>query len=178
MDQAIAARHALFENRPPAPVFPSLALCLGGALGWGLTMAAIACLSLLLEGRADNFHLTAILLIYLSGGLLAWPVALPLARFLTRRRAVETRFAAHFALLTLGTVAVTAFLFAMDYRLFYARWHEPVGTRIWMYQFVFTTAGAVYQFLVMGLRLYLPLGLPLVTAVSLWLARAVSPSMR
>ena len=46
----------------------------------------------------------------------------------------------------------------MDYRLFYARWHAPFGTRTWVYQFTFTSASAVYQFIVMGIRLYLPLG--------------------
>jgi hypothetical protein len=66
----------------------------------------------------------------------------------------------------------------MDYRLFYAQWHRPFGTRIWAYQFIFTSAGAVYQFLVMGLRLYLPVGLPILAGTSLWLARSMPPYMR
>lgn len=155
------------------PIFPSLALCLGGAVAWGLLMVACAFLSLHMEGRDANFHLEKLLLIYFAGGFGAWMIALPLARLLTRRRGTETRFAAHFALLSLGTVALTAFFFAMDYRLFYARWHQPFGTRVWAFQFVFTSAGAVYQFLVMGLRLYLPVGLPILVGASLWLARAM-----
>nr|WP_314093943.1 hypothetical protein [uncultured Shinella sp.] len=158
------------------PIFPSLALCLGGAVAWGLLMVACAFLSLHMEGRDANFHLEKLLLIYFAGGLCAWLIALPLARFLTRRRGTETRFAAHFALLSLATVALTAFWFAMDYRLFYARWHQPFGTRIWVYQFLFTSAGATYQFLVMGLRLYLPVGLPVLAGASLWLARAMPRS--
>ncbi len=155
------------------PIFPSIALCLGGALAWGLLMVVCAFLSLHMEGRDANFHLEKLLLIYFTGGFCAWVIALPLARLLTRRRGTETRFAAHFALLSLGTVALTAFFFAMDYRLFYARWHQPFGTRVWAFQFVFTSAGAVYQFLVMGLRLYLPVGLPILVGASLWLARAM-----
>lgn len=162
----------------PAPVLPALPVLFGGAVGWGLLMAASAFLALAMDGRAQNFHLDRILAIYFAGGLFAWPIALPLARLFTRRKAIETRFAANFTLLSLGTIALTAFLFAMDYRLFYAQWHQPAGTRIWVYQFVFTSAGAVYQFLVMGLRLYLPVGLLLVAAASLWLARSVPPSMR
>nr|WP_286157210.1 hypothetical protein [Sinorhizobium sp. RAC02] len=131
-----------------------------------------------MQGRAQTFHLAMILLIFFAGGVLAWIVVLPMARLLTRRRSAETRFAAHFALLSLGTVVATAFLFAMDYRLFYAQWHQPFGTRIWAYQFVFTSAGAVYQFLVMGLRLYLPVGLPILAGASLWLARSMPPYMR
>lgn len=164
-----AGRDAPFGNGT-APVFPSLALCLGGAFVWGLLMTACAFLSLHMEGRDENFHLEKLLLIYFVGGLFAWPIALPLARLLTRRRRTETRFAAHFVLLSLGTIAMTAFFFAMEYRLFYAQWHQPFGTRIWVFQFVFTSIGAAYQFLVMGLRLYLPVGLPLLAGASLWLA--------
>ncbi|HSX72922.1 MAG TPA: hypothetical protein VLG73_01880 [Shinella sp.] len=159
--------------RPSTPVLPSLPVYLFGALGWGVLMAAGAFLSLKLQGRAENFQLARILMIYFAGGLAAWPIALPLARALTRRRPFETRFAAHFALLSLGTIAVTAFFFALDYRLFYAQWHHPPGTRIWLYQLVFTIAGAGYQFLVMGLSLYLPVGLPVVAGASLWLSRSI-----
>ncbi|MDC7262054.1 hypothetical protein K0P03_08460 [Shinella sp. HY16] len=158
--------------KPSAPIFPPLPVLLGGALGWGALMAAGAFVSLTLQGRAENFQLLRILAIYFAGGLAAWPIALPVARVLTRHRPCETRFAAHFALLSLGTIAVTAFFFALDYRLFYAQWHHPPGTRIWLYQFVFTIAGAVYQFLVMGLSLYLPVGLPVVAGASLWLSRS------
>lgn len=136
-------------------------------------MAACAYVSLVMHGRAQSFHLTRILLIYWAGGAAAWLVALPLARLTARRRSVETRFAAHFALLSLGTVLCTAFVFAMDYRVFYAQWHQPFGTRIWMFQFLFTSAGATYQFLVMGLGLYLPAGLPVLAGASLWLAKSM-----
>ncbi len=141
-------------------------------------MAACTCLSLALQGRAETFHLAQILAVYWAGGAGAWLVALPLARLAARRRGMETRFAAYFALLGLGTVLCTAFVFALDYRVFYAQWHHPFGTRIWLFQLLFTSAGAAYQFLVMGLRLYLPAGLPVLAGASLWLARAMPPSMR
>lgn len=167
---------AVFDDGP-APIVPPLSLYLGGAFGWGLLMAACAFVSLVMHGRWQTFHLEKLLAIYFAGGLAAWPIVLPVARFLTRRRTVETRFAAHFALLSLGTIAITAFLFAMDYRLFYAQWHQPFGTRIWLYQFVFTLLGAAYQFVVMGLGLYLPVGLPILAGASLWLARAMPSYM-
>lgn len=157
----------------PTPVFPSLRLYLGGALVWGLLMTTCALASLFMHERWQTFHLQKLLLLYFAGGVAAWPFVLPLARLLTRRRAAETRFAAHFVLLGVGTIAMTAFLFAMQYRLFYAQWHQPFGTRIWAYQFVFTSAGAVYQFAVMGLSLYLPVGLPLLAGASLWLAKTM-----
>lgn len=160
-------------RRRLAPVVPALPVLLGGALLWGLLMAACAFLSLVMEDRWQSSHLQKLLLIYFTGGLFAWPIVLPLSRLLARHRTVETRFAAYFALLSLGTIAMTVFLFAMDYRQFYAQWHQPFGTRIWLLQFIFTSAGATYQFLVMGLRLYLPVGLPVLAGVSLWLATSM-----
>ena len=168
----IADGGAVLRERPAAPL-PSLPLFLGGAAGWGLLMAACALLSLWAQGRSQSFHLEKILAVYCIGGFCAWLCALPVARVFTRHRSVETRFAAHFVLLSLGTVALTAFVFAMDYRLFYAQWHQPFGTRIWLLQFVFTAAGAAYQFLVMGLGLYLPAGLPVLAGASLWLAKSM-----
>jgi hypothetical protein len=168
--------NAVFD-KGPASVFPAPFLYIGGAVGWGLLMAACAFASLVIHGRWQSFHLDTVLMIYFAGGLAAWPIALPVARAISRRRSGETRFAAHFTLLSLGTIAMTAFLFAMDYRQFYSQWHAPFGTRIWAYQFVFTTAGAAYQFLVMGLRLYLPVGLPVLAGASLWLSRSMPPYM-
>lgn len=150
---------------------PSPAELLGGAVLWGLLMALSALFALYLLNRMETSHLHVLALLYFSGGLLAWLACLPLARFLAHGRAVETRFAACFLTLTCGTILVTAFIFAMDYRLFYARWHQPFGTRIWALQFLFTSAAAAYQFLVMGVRLFLPLGFVFLMAASLYLSR-------
>lgn len=131
----------------------------GGALVWGAAMALSALLSLGLDNRLETYHLPAILLLYFLGGLFGWLLMLPLIRRLGAGRPAESRFAAALLFLTLGTVLSTALLFALQYRLFYARWHEAFGTRIWAFQFAFTSASAVYQFAVLGLRLFLPFGL-------------------
>lgn len=162
----------VFQNGPRS-ILPPLPVLLGGAVLWGLLMAACAFLSLVLEDRWQSFHLQRLLSIYFAGGLLAWPASLPLARLLARHCRLETRFAAHFALLSVGTIGMTILVFALDYRQFYAQWHQPFGTRIWLLQLLFTSAGATYQFLVMGLRLYLPVGLPVLAGVSLWLAKSM-----
>lgn len=44
---------------------------------------------------------------------------------------------------------------------------EPFGTVIWFFQFAFTSASAVYQFAVLGVRHYLPFGLILLIAASI-----------
>lgn len=140
---------------------------------WGLLMALSVCGTLILHGRFDP-HLPAILLLYGAGGLIAFPFSILAAEFtlrLRRARRSDTRFAAHFLCLTLLTIAATALLFALQYRLFFAQWH---GTRFsygWTLHFLFTTASAVYQFIAIGIRLYLPFGLPMLLGMSLYLAR-------
>ena len=150
-----------------------------GAILWGILMSAAAFGALYLQNRAETSRLAAVLVLYLCGGVLAWPFALSLARFGAEGRRADARFAAYFFFLTVFTIAATAFLFAMQYRQFYERWHAPFGTRIWIYQFVITGANSVYQFVVMGVRLFVPFGAVVLAATSLWLARPrSSPSAR
>lgn len=134
-------------------------------------MAMSALFALYLRNRLLTSHLPALTLVYFLGGLFAWPCALPWARFFAHRRSIETRFAAYFLMLSLTTVLMTAFIFAMDYRLFYSRWHAPFGTLVWAFQFAFTGASAVYQFAVMGIDLFLPVGFAWLAATSFYLAR-------
>jgi hypothetical protein len=157
----------------PVRLIPPLLRLLAGAVGWGTLMALSAVLSLHMRNRLETFHLGELTLLFFAGGVLPWPFIVLAARFLVRDGRIETRFAACFALLALGTIAMTAFLFAMDYRHFYAQWHQPLLTWMGLKQFVGTSASAVYQFTVMGLGLYLPVGLPVLAAVSLWLAKAM-----
>jgi hypothetical protein len=139
---------------------------------WGAMMAASAWTALWLHGRSAMGQWSMILALFFAGGLLAFPVSVFLSRLLSSGRRAETRFAGTLLCLTLLTIGATAVLFALQYRLFYARWHAPFGTRIWLYQFTFTSAGALYQFIVMGVRLYLPVGVAALLAMSVWLVRA------
>jgi hypothetical protein len=142
-----------------------------GSLVWGAMMALSALLALGLRNGLQTDSLSELLAVYGLGGLFAWPFMIPLARVLAFGRAIETRFAAFFLALSVGTMAMTAFLFAMDYRIFYSRWHAPFGSEIWVFQFLFTGASAVYQFAVLGSRLFMPLGLLFLAATSLYLAK-------
>lgn len=137
---------------------------------WGLLMVVSALIALLLREGGATFQLTKILALYFAGGVIAWPFSILIGRFFALGRSVETRFAAYFLCFTVLTITATAFLFALDYRLFFQQWHAPFGTRIWIYQFVYTSASASYQFVVMGVRLYLPFGLAALVVASLWLA--------
>jgi hypothetical protein len=150
---------------------PTLWEILIGAPCWGLAMALSAWLALWLGENDATFQLKSILALYASGGLLAWPPSLFTARYAAHGRTAETRFAAFLLCLVAGTIGATALLFALDYRIFYAQWHAMAGTRTWFFQLVFTSLGAIYQFLVLGVRLYLPLGIFALVMASLVLAR-------
>ncbi|GES48581.1 hypothetical protein Rhsp01_01260 [Rhizobium sp. NBRC 114257] len=142
-----------------------------GAIGWGSVMAVSALAALYVRNGLLTSHLGALTLVYFFGGALSWPVLVPLTQRFARQRPTSARFAAFFLALSIGTAAMTALLFAMDYRWFYSRWHAPFGSLIWIFQFLFTGASAVYQFAVLGLTLFLPFGLLCLTAVSAYLAR-------
>lgn len=150
---------------------PSLYGALVGGLGWGLAMTLSAQFALWLAIRLDTFHLLQLSILFFAGGLVAWPLALFCIRFCALGRRSEVWFAASVLFLSVGTVAVTATMFALEYRIYYAQWHGDALTRLWLIQFVFTTAAAVYQFAVMGLRLYLPLGAVVLFATALMIAR-------
>lgn len=151
--------------------WPPLNYLLLGALIWGALMALSGFASLYLSTGLATFNTASIILLFFFGGLIGWFSALPFASFAALDHRPETRFCSFFLFLTIATIASTAFLFAMNYRIYYAQWHAPFATKTWVFQFVFTTAGAVYQFAVIGMRHYFPLGLIFLTAASLLLAK-------
>ena len=160
--------------RPPSRLrfaVPSARAALVGAILWGLAMTLSAQLALWIAIRLDTWHLLALSLLFFAGGAIAWPLALFAIRFCSYRRNPEVWFAASVLFLSCGTIAVTAALFALQYRIYYAQWHGGVLTKLWIIQFVYTTAAAVYQFAVMGVRLYLPLGAVILFGTALMIAR-------
>lgn len=109
--------------------------------------------------------------LFALGALLAFPVALYIARLLAGKRGPEVRFAACFVALIMATVTVTALVFAFDYRGYYAEWHDnEVSVRL-AFEITFTTLSAMYQFAVLGVRLYVPIGFAALLLASLWFAR-------
>lgn len=154
--------------RSPLPFRQIMAL---GAPLWGLAMVASLVVWQWHANRLTSFHLPALCGFFFAGGMLGWLVSLPIARAISRKRRDEYRLAACFLGLTLGTTGFTALLIAIQYRSFYARWHDPFLTVTWCIQFVTTLLGSIYQFLVLGLPNYLPVALPLVLIVSFALAK-------
>ncbi len=158
-----------------APHRPGLSLRAGavacGAVLWAVAMAASGAISVWRLDWQDEAALARVALLFFLGGVLAYPPAVLAARVLTRDRPPETRFSAMLVGLAAGTIGATALLFGLFYRVYYSHWHGEAFTIVWIFQFAFTVAAAVYHFLVLGLRMYLPVGLPALFAFSLWQAR-------
>lgn len=147
---------------------PSPAGTLAGTLFWGAAMGGSAYLDV--AHRADHAGILAIALLFAAGGALAFPVAFFLTRLAARPFGAAGRLAACFILLGLGTAGATALVFAAQYRIHYAASHADAFSHVWALQLFFTLLAALYQFAVVGLRLYVPYGLLALAAFSLWFA--------
>jgi hypothetical protein len=94
-----------------------------------------------------------------------------LARLVAPGGRPESAFAAAFVCLLVATLGFTGGLFALQYRAYYAEWHASAFTLAWAFQFVFTVLVALYQFVVLGIRLYFPLGFIALVIAGVWFAR-------
>jgi hypothetical protein len=119
-------------------------------------MGASALANLLLDDWETPAKIRFVSLLYAAGGALAFPVGLFLARLVSLGRHWQVALAAAFVCLLATTIGLTGGLFALQYRSYYAQWHEPALTIAWSIQFVHTVATAFYQFIVLGIRLISP----------------------
>ncbi len=146
---------------------PPLSTACFGSLAWAAAMAASAVFSLWLADRLGAPSLPAIAILFAIGGLAAFVPAMTLANLLGRKRG-ERRFAATFFSLSVATIGITAMLYALHFRYYFSQWHADPFTVRWAFEFAFTIAAALYQFAVLGMRLYFPLGLIALFAFSFW----------
>ena len=139
---------------------------------WPLAVMACLAVDILWQFRAFPPTYRSILLVG-AGGALATSVTAALFMARLRRKLCQApqRMAAFMLLLGGFGFAVSAGLFAVGTLSGSTEWQDPGLTRIWLVQIIFTFAGSLYQFLVSGLRLYLPLGLVALIAFSATLAR-------
>jgi len=152
---------ALRQALPP-PV-----TALSGTVLWGALMGFNALVFFWRLEWPTGPRVVTLTAIFALGGALAFPLGHTLQALLVRNTRSETRFAAAFIAFTLATLGFTAAIYAIQYRAYYAQWHGSFLSPEWAIQFVFTTAGALYQFAVLGLRVYFPWGLAALFALSL-----------
>lgn len=169
------------EENPPATgrgfvarirrSLPSTAETFAGSSIWAAAMAASAFAAILMQDWETTAKIRSVAVLYALGGALSFPVGLFAARLLARGRSGEVAFAAAFLAFAAATVSITGLIFAFDYRTYYAEWHADTGSITWIFQLVFTTLAALYQFAVLGVRLLFPIGFVALFAVSIWFAR-------
>jgi hypothetical protein len=135
-----------------------------------MTMGASSAVRLWLREWATPSALWAVVALFAAGGALAFPVGLYLARLVAPRRR-EGRFAATFLAFAVATLGLTSGLYVLVYRTYYATWHADAFSVTWIYQQVFTTAGALAQFAGLGLRLYFPVGFVALLVAAWWFSR-------
>lgn len=150
----------------PAPRIAAL-----GAVAWAMAMAASAGIKLSLQGWQTAAAIVAIMSLFAMGGALAFPIGLFVARLVSLGRPGTVVFAASFVSLFAATALITGGLYALQYRSYYAEWHGPPFSMRWLFQLVFTGAGALYQFAVLGIRLYFPVGFVALFVTALWFVR-------
>ncbi|MFZ2101468.1 MAG: hypothetical protein WAU86_12980 [Oricola sp.] len=147
----------------------------GGAVVWGCMMVASALVSLLLQqDRVLDRHVALILAFYFAGAFLAYVPVRLIVSWANRRLPASLRFLFALIMLAGGTLAGTAFVLALDYRAYYAAWHASAFSRIWFYQQFYTLLGSTFQYLVIGTRLYWPLGVLFLIVASWRLGRKAS----
>ncbi len=142
-----------------------------GTLFWAVAMLVASLGGQWYYFREATSNGAAIAAVYFAGGLFAWPFALFFARLVALHSGTVPRHLAAFASLLGCTLAMTAFIFSQQFRSVFAHTHQPITTITGIFQFTETSASGVYQFLVVGIRLYFPLGILALILASLWLAR-------
>lgn len=96
------------------------------------------------------------------GGFVAWV----LAALVARGRPASARFSAAMIANSVCVPLATAFVFFLQYRLYYSQWHGPAFSEIWFWQIAFTGAASVYLFMVSAVQYIFPLGLGVLVGVS------------
>lgn len=140
-------------------------------LFWTLTCGLAGLLALIYaRGWGVSEQTLTVATFYGLGAALAFWPALYLARLFCPQAGYWRLFWL-FVFLASGTIFFTAVLFALQFRLYFAQWHQPIFSRVWFWQQFFTAGSAVYTYFVMGLRLYLPIGVIGLVVTSWWLNR-------
>lgn len=155
-----------------AGALPGWRTAIAGSLLWAVAVGLMAVAKLFWMQWYEPPRVALIASFFAAGGLVAFLPGIYLGRLLSRGRR-DAGFAATFLALGVGTLALTAFFIGLQYRQYYSAWHDEVFSVHWFFQFVFTVGAAAYQFLVLGTRVYFPVGLLLLAAASVWNVRGM-----
>lgn len=149
---------------------PSARELAAGIVLWPLAVVGSVLAAMLLANHALAPAAPRIAGLFALGALPALPLSLWLLRISTFTHPLRL-FSAALLVLSLITIGLTALVFAFDFWWYFAQWHGDRFSKLWLIQLGFTFASAIYQFLVSGLRLYVPFGVFALVAASVWLTR-------
>jgi hypothetical protein len=138
---------------------------------WACLMLISASFSLWQSNGFLTSHLSSILILVFFSALIAYPLAIVTLHILDRHKRFETQLAGSFLFLTIATSGVTAIVYSLNYWNFFHQWHSAPFSRLWAWQFFYTNLGALYQFAVMGLGLFMPLGIIFLCLISVYIAQ-------
>ncbi|MCP1199444.1 hypothetical protein [Notoacmeibacter sp. MSK16QG-6] len=128
---------------------------------WPLICATSSALTVFLREAEALSTANDVILLHAAAGWIAALIWFSLDRLLIRRfERLSARFVLSFTLLIGLTVGVSAGLFAIQFWVYFSQWHEPLTSRIGLYQAIFTSASAIYQYAVLGARHLIVLALP------------------
>ena len=150
---------------------PSLSFSVLGGLLWAGLMALSALVSMYLRHWENHAHFETIILVFCLGGFFAFAPAMLAYNVIARGKTRSQRFAAAYIALLFVTLGATAFVYYIQFRDYFAQWHEAALSRIWFLQTFYTGLGAAYEFAVLGSRFYLPIGLIALFGASFWLSK-------
>jgi hypothetical protein len=149
---------------------PSPGVALGGAVLWGLAMGTSALFNLLLANWETPTKVRVVLLLFAAGGTLAFPTGIFASGLFSQGRSTEVASAAAFVSLLVATIGFTGGIYAIGYHPYYFELQPSAPVIAWTVQFAYETASALYQFTVLGIRLYFPIGFVALILVRLWFA--------
>ena len=134
---------------------------------WTASMTASAAYSLyalrygVLDGMAYR-----LIGVFALGAMFAFPAASLVLTFVPARWAAGQRFGAAFLVFGAATTGFTALLVALDFLGYYSQWHDDHVSKRLFFETVTTILSACYQFLVLGMRHFLPIGFVALVAAS------------
>lgn len=154
-----------------ACALPSPSLVIFGSAAWGIVVAVTVMGGMWLRNELISANLLAIASVYFYGGSLAFAPALWLGELLFERAGKGVRFVGGTLLTAIAVHAATSGIFALQYRVFYAHWHNAFPSIVWFFQLGFTTAGGIFTFTVGSLAFYWPFSCLAFLGFGLWFAR-------
>ncbi|WP_417689900.1 hypothetical protein [Roseibium sp.] len=140
---------------------------------WAILIGGLVALKLLIGEQSLSLRSIAVVLVFLAGSFLGALLARMFTGLVcTATSTPSARFSAMFIGLSCGTVGMTALLHFLHFGLYYLPTHVDAPVIYLLIDVLMTGASAAYIFVVSGMQLLLPWGLPLLFAAAFDYARS------